>query len=144
MAREQYVSKALSVGLLLALTAATARAQIALPSARVPGLPGTGLPGTDLPGTDLPGTTSPGTLGGGIGLRGAIGTRIERAGAGVRGAADPGQLAGLRRERIAALIRRYPRLIERDPRGDAIARGELVAYAPSASALDRARASGFA
>src|SRR6185312_9480723 len=129
MAREQYVSKALSVGLLLALTAATARAQIALPSARVPGLPGTGLPGT----------TSPGTLGGGIGVRGAIGTRIERAGAGVRGAADPGQLAGLRRERIAALIRRYPRLIERDPRGDAIARGELVAYAPSASALDRAR-----
>jgi len=140
MTRERYVSKALSLGLLLALAAATARAQIALPPARVPGLPGTALPGTALPGTGL---TAPGALGGGIGLGGAIGTRIERAGAGVRGAADPGQLTGLRRERIAALIRRYPRLIERDPRGDAIARGVLVAYAPSDSALDRARAFGF-
>jgi len=124
------VSKSLLVGLTFALLAGAAQAQVALPSARLPGLPGGGLPGIGAPT-------------GGIGLPGGVDSDIDRAGSRLRGAVDARQLAALRRQRITALIRRYPRLIERDPLGNAAVRGELVAYAPSDAALDRARAAGF-
>jgi subtilisin family serine protease len=120
------LSKSLIVGLTFALAAGAAQAQIGLPSARLPGLPGVGAPA------------------GGVGLPAGIDTTIDRTASRLGGAADVQQLAALRRQRIAALIRAYPRVTELDPRGNAIVRGALVAYAPSEAALDRARAAGFA
>lgn len=116
--------------IVLAAAAATAQAQIGLPSGRLPTLPGVGLPGT-------------GTPGGAIGLPGRLGTDVGQALSGVGDSAELRRLTTERELRIAALIRRYPRLIERDPRGNPIVRSEVVAVAPTDAALDRARAAGF-
>ncbi len=113
----------------LGLAAGGADAQVGLPG-RLPALPGGVLPGAGAPA-------------GGIGLPGGLATDVGRGASGLGDAADARRLTNLRRQRITALIRRYPRLIERDPRGEAIVRGEVVAVAPSDAALDRARAAGF-
>ena len=93
-----------------------ARAQLGLPTLRAPvGLPLTSLPGAILQ-QNQPGLTN--------GL-------------------DPASLRDLRRTAIRDLVRRYPRLIERDPSGEAIVRGELLALSPSDGALAAERAAGF-
>ncbi|HTV53249.1 MAG TPA: S8 family serine peptidase [Steroidobacteraceae bacterium] len=56
---------------------------------------------------------------------------------------DSQQPEQLRRARVRELLRRYPRLIEADPAGAPIVRGELLLFDPSDALLDRARAAGF-
>lgn len=47
------------------------------------------------------------------------------------------------RARARTLVSRYPAGVERDPRGAAIMRAVIVALAPAAEAMERARANGF-
>jgi subtilase family protein len=56
---------------------------------------------------------------------------------------DPRRLENLRVLRVRDLIRTHRREIEADPNGAPILRGEVVAFSPSAAALERARAAGF-
>jgi subtilisin family serine protease len=53
------------------------------------------------------------------------------------------QLSDLRHLQIARLIRANPRTIATDPHGNPIVRDELLAFSPSASALEALRALGF-
>jgi subtilisin family serine protease len=53
------------------------------------------------------------------------------------------QLSDLRHLQIARLIRANPRTIATDPHGNPIVRDELLAFSPSASAMEAARALGF-
>jgi subtilisin family serine protease len=53
------------------------------------------------------------------------------------------QLSDLRHLQIARLIRANPRTIATDPHGNPIVRDELLAFSPSASALEAAMALGF-
>lgn len=53
------------------------------------------------------------------------------------------QLSDARHLLIAGLIRTNPHTIAADPHGNPIIRGELLAYSPSAQALDAATANGF-
>src|ERR1700719_4156131 len=53
------------------------------------------------------------------------------------------QLSDLRHLQIARLIRANPRTIVTDPHGNPIVRDELLAFSPSASAMEAARALGF-
>lgn len=122
--------RALFTCIVLGAGVATAQAQIGLPSGPLPTVPGVGLPGG-------------GTPSGAIGLPGRLGTDVGQTLSGVDDSAQLRRLTGERQQGIAALIRRYPRLIERDPRGAAIVRSEVVAFDPSQTALDRARAAGF-
>lgn len=48
-----------------------------------------------------------------------------------------------RKLQVLRLLHRYPRLIEADPKGDPIVRGEVLALSPSPAALSGARAAGF-
>jgi hypothetical protein len=57
---------------------------------------------------------------------------------------DPDQLTDVRRLKVRDLIRRNPKAIEADPHGAAILRSEVLAFALSAEALEKARAAGFA
>lgn len=122
--------RALFVCIGLCAVANVGRAQIALPQGRLPALPGVGLPGAGAPV-------------GGLGLPGGLGTDADRTVSGLGDNAEVSRITELRRQRIGDLIRRYPRLIERDPRGAAIVRSEVLAFAPSDAALDRARTAGF-
>ena len=54
------------------------------------------------------------------------------------------QLSDLRHLQIARLIRANPRTIATDPHGNPIVRDELLAFSPSAPAMEAARALGFA
>ncbi len=47
------------------------------------------------------------------------------------------------RERARALAARYPQGVERDPRGAPMVRAVIVALAPTAAAIERARAAGY-
>jgi len=96
-----------------------AEAQVALPNVRLPNLPG-GLPSTGLP------------------LNG------DRTLSALSNDLDPRRLEDLRRLHILDLIRKNPKEIEADPNGAPILRGEVVAFAPSDAALEKARAAGFA
>jgi subtilisin family serine protease len=96
-----------------------AEAQVALPNVRLPNLPG-GLPSTGLP------------------LNG------DRTLSGLSNDLDPRRLEDLRRLHILDLIRKNPKEIEADPNGAPILRGEVVAFSPSDTALEKARAAGFA
>lgn len=49
----------------------------------------------------------------------------------------------LRLRKNQDLLRRYPDRIEADPNGQPVVRGELVAYAPSPALFDKAREEGF-
>jgi len=53
------------------------------------------------------------------------------------------RLSDARHLAIAALIRSNPRTVGADPRGEAIVRDEILAYAPSEAGLAAARALGF-
>jgi hypothetical protein len=107
--------------LVLAFAAGTAQAQIALPAPGLSRLPGVGSPG------------------GGIALPDRLGSAVS----GFGDSPDVRRLEALRRRRVADLIRRHPRLIDRGPRGAAIIHSEVLALSPSDPALDRARAAGF-
>ncbi|MGB9330512.1 MAG: S8 family serine peptidase [Steroidobacteraceae bacterium] len=93
-----------------------AAAQVGLPSVRVP-LPGTGLP--SLPTTDLP-----------------LQSNLD---AEFRGT----DLRALRALQIRTLLRAHHDVIEVDPQGNPIVRGEVLVVAPSAAALQAAAAAGF-
>jgi len=109
-----------AAGALLAalVLAHPAHAQIALPGARVPGLPTLGLPGGgDKAGAQLTGELSPDL--------------------------DLRRLQDVRRLRVSDLIRAHRSVIESDPNGAAIVRNEVVAFAPSDALLERASVAGF-
>jgi hypothetical protein len=91
-------------------------AQVGLPGVRVP-LPAAALP--NLPTTDLP--------------------PDAKLDAEFRGT----DLRALRTLRIRILLRAHRDVIEADPHGNPIVRGEVLALAPSASALQAAAAAGF-
>ncbi|HEY8052578.1 MAG TPA: S8 family serine peptidase [Steroidobacteraceae bacterium] len=93
-----------------------ADAQIGLPPVRVP-LPGAGLP--SLPTTALP-----------------LESNLD---AEFRGT----DLRGLRALQIRTLLRAHRDVIEADPHGNPIVRGEVLVVAPSATALQAAAAAGF-
>lgn len=93
-----------------------AAAQVGLPSVRVP-LPGSGLP--SLPTTDLP-----------------LQSNLD---AEFRGT----DLRALRALQIRTLLRAHHDVIEVDPQGNPIVRGEVLVVAPSAAALQAAAAAGF-
>jgi subtilisin family serine protease len=93
-----------------------AAAQVGLPSVRVP-IPGAGLP--SLPRTDLP-----------------LESNLD---AEFRGT----DLRGLRALQIRTLLRAHGDVVETDPHGNPIVRGEVLAVAPSAAALQAAAAAGF-
>ena len=59
------------------------------------------------------------------------------------GAGTLEQLSAVRRTLIANLVRQNPRTITTDPHGNPIVRDELLAYSPTAEAIDAARAGGF-
>jgi len=105
------------LALLLLILAQTpfAEAQVALPAVRLPTLPGGGLNGLPLQ------------------------DRLSDLSSDV----NPRRLQELRRLRVRDLIRSHRREIEADPNGAAILRGEVVAFAPTEAALERARAAGF-
>ena len=58
-------------------------------------------------------------------------------------AADPRRLRELRRVRIDGLLRANRASLEADPRGAPAVRSEVVAFAPTPAALERARGAGF-
>ena len=102
----------------LALTPLAA-AQIGLPGARLPQLPAVGLP-------NLPAALPPAS-----------------AGEVTVGELDPSRLRQLHAVRIRELLRRHPDVLEADPHGDPIVRGEVLALAPSPAAVQAAIAAGF-
>ena len=55
----------------------------------------------------------------------------------------PANLAELRGSTIDALLRRHPRELQRDPRGEPVVRGELLALPSSAARRERILADGF-
>src|SRR3984885_13211037 len=111
--------------LVLLLIQPAAVAQIGLPPVRVPQLPGTGLPGLPgVPAADLP-------------------LDPDRSAAQLADEIDPRRLRELRSLRIRALLSRHRDVIEADPHGAPIVRGELLALAPQPAALQAASAAGF-
>jgi subtilisin family serine protease len=85
-----------------------------------------GLPGVRLP--RLPDVTGPG-----------VQNELTRAADNI----DSQAAANVRRVRIRDLLRAQRNVLEADPRGDPIMRGEVLALAPSDAALTRARAAGY-
>jgi len=102
--------------ILCLFSAQNAAAQVSLPAVRVP-LPSVGLP--SLPTADLP-----------------LESNLD---AEFRGA----DLRGLRALQIRTLLRTHREVIEADPRGNPMVRGEVLVLAPSATALQAAAAAGF-
>lgn len=92
-----------------------AGAQI-LPRGPLPGLPGS-LPEVGLP----------------LGTQQTLGALTD----------DVDRLEDTRKLRIHLLLRRHEDVLEADPNGNPIVRGEVVAYSPSDAALARAVAAGF-
>jgi len=109
------------LGGLLSCAAVQAVAQVGLPAVRVPNLPAVNLPA--LPQEGLP----------------PLGAEASAA----LGELDSRSLRALRRQRVAELLRRHRDVLEADPHGAPIVRGELLALSPQESALQAARAAGF-
>jgi subtilisin family serine protease len=114
------VRNVLLSGLLLC-TATQAAAQAGLPAVRLPSLPPVGA--AALPAVGVPPLTG------------------ETAAA--LGELDPGSLRELRQRRIRELLRRHRDVLEADPHGAPIVRGELLAFAPQPRALELALAAGY-
>ncbi len=106
---------------LLLCTATQAAAQLGLPSVRLPNLPPVGAPALSAVG--VPPLTA------------------ETAAA--LGELNPGSLRELRQRRIRELLRRHRDVLEADPHGAPIVRGELLAFAPQPRALELALAAGY-
>ena len=112
--------KVLFAGLLLCV-AAQAVAQLGLPTVRLPTLPPVGVPA--LPAVGLPPLTG------------------EAAAA--LGQLDSTSLRALRQQRIRELMRRHRDVLEADPNGAPIVRGELLAFSPPRASLELAIAAGY-
>src|SRR5688572_22390871 len=98
-----------------ALSAAgSTRAQIALPEVPLPNVPSLPVPG-----------------------------EVDRTLSDASGALNAQRLLDLRRVRLRTLVRRNRDVLELDPNGSPILRSEVLAFAPSATALERARDAGF-
>ncbi|HET9106609.1 MAG TPA: S8 family serine peptidase [Steroidobacteraceae bacterium] len=96
------------------------------------------LPGAPLP--PLPGGLSgalPGNLGTGAGLA-ALTRRPAR-----ELTAEAKRVENARKLRIRNLLRRHADVLEADPDGDPIVRGQVLAFSPTDAALARALAAGF-
>jgi subtilisin family serine protease len=105
--------------LLLSLTLAPlAGAQLGVPAVRLPQLPGVGLP-------NLPGASAELLSGNGL------------------SDLDVRRLQDARSARVRELLRRHRDVLEADPHGAPIVRGELLALAPTPAALAAAVAAGF-
>lgn len=113
--------RALALASLL-LFAASATGQVTLPPVRLPQLPPATLP--DLPATSVP-------------------LDVGKSAAALAGEVDPRRLRELRVLRIGELLRRHRDVLEADPHGAPVVRGEVLALAPSAAALQAARDAGF-
>jgi hypothetical protein len=98
----------------LAALAGAARAQLGLPSVRLPALPATPLI-----------------------------QEVQNGPANLSQEADVHALERARALHVRELLHRYPRLIERDPRGAPAVRGEVLALALSDAAREQALAAGF-
>jgi hypothetical protein len=57
--------------------------------------------------------------------------------------ADAGDLRALRLDQIGGLLKRHRDILEPDPRGEPVVRGEILAWSPSAQGLAAAQASGL-
>ncbi|HEX9140105.1 MAG TPA: S8 family serine peptidase [Steroidobacteraceae bacterium] len=68
---------------------------------------------------------------------------LEQLGTAPLATLDPVVVQQAYQRRIKELLRRYPKVIERDPQGAPMVRGELLAYAPDAAVMGRAIAQGF-
>lgn len=110
----------LLTGLLLC-AAAPAAAQVGLPAVRLPNLPPATVPA--LPGQGL------------LPLAGDTAAAL--------GQLDSRSLRGLRQQRIRDLLRRHRDVLEADPHGAPIVRGELLAFSPQPGALEAALAAGY-
>jgi hypothetical protein len=99
---------------LLLCCAPPAGAQLGVPPVRLPSLPAVNVPGV------VPGITNSATA-----------------------PLDTGQLRELRRLRVGELLRRHRDVLEADPQGELIVRGEVLALAPEAAALAAATGAGF-
>lgn len=106
---------------LLSCVAAQAAAQVGLPAVRLPNLPPAGLPA--LPAVGVPALTG------------------EAAAA--LGQLDSASLRALRQRRIRELLRRHRDVLEADPNGAPIVRGELLAFSPQPASLELAIAAGY-
>ena len=106
--------------LMILLLAPATEAQI-LPRAPLPSLPG-GLPGSVPGGVGLP-----------LGAQQTLGALTE----------DAGRLEDARKLSIHVLLRRHSDVLEADPSGNPIVRGEVLAYSPSDTALSGAVSAGF-
>ena len=105
----------------LLLIASAAGAQVGLPTVRLPQVPGV-LP--NLPAAGVP-------------------LDIDKSAAALAGEVDPRRLRELRALRIRESLRRHRDVLEADPHGAPIVRGELLALSPSAAALQAAGGAGF-
>ena len=105
----------------LLVIASSAAAQVTLPTVRLPQLPAVTLP-------DLPAS---------------VPLDIEKSAAALAGETDPRRLRELRALRIRELLRRHRDVLEADPHGAAVVRGEVLALSPSATTLEAAAAAGF-
>jgi len=101
--------------------AVQAVAQVGLPAVRLPNLPSANLP-------SLPG-------------QGLLPLSAEASAA--LGQLDSRSLRELRQQRIQELLRRHRDVLEADPQGAPIVRGELLAFSPPEGALGSALAAGF-
>src|SRR3989440_259149 len=106
---------------LLLLSASAAGAQIGLPAVRLP----------PAPGVTLPNVPAAGVL------------DIDKSAAALAGEVDPRRLRELRALRIRELLRRHRDVLEADPHGAPMVRGEVLALSPSTAALRAAGAAGF-
>ena len=97
-----------------------AGAQVRLPQVPLPGLPGT-----------VP------TLPAGVGLPAGAQQPLGAL------TGDLGRLEDARRVRIRLLLRRHDDVLEADPSGDPVVRGEVLAFSPTDAALGHARSAGF-
>ena len=85
--------------------------------------------------------------GGGVGLPAVRLPQVPGVGlpdlARTAGAVDTQVAADVRRLRIRDLLRTQATVVEADPRGNPVMRGEVLAFSPSDGAVDRARAAGY-
>ena len=105
----------LAIAWVLGVCPPPAGAQVAVPPVQVPGIPPVELP---------------------VDVKRTVGDTVERL--------DPRKLTDARLLKVRDLIRQHPELIEADPKGAPILRSEVVAFSPSPTALEQARAAGFA
>jgi subtilisin family serine protease len=103
---------------ILLCAAQAAAAQVGLPAVRLPNLPAVNIPGSVAPDL-LSGNGAPADL--------DVQARRE-----------------LRQARIRELLRRHRDVLEADPHGDLIVRGEVLVLSPDDAALRTAAAAGFA